>query len=129
MVAAEAFFLLITSHSPVRVCSVLWMVNDLTISSAHMAENGIANVFWSNIWAVVFPWVVALIFYAGSTMNNLMNYVSLISTIPLNLTGKIAFKFHGRSRELKSQRQLILHVQANFARACASSMLSLHPGS
>ena len=55
-----------------------------------MAENGIANVFWSNIWAVVFPWVVALIFYAGSSLNNLMNYVSLISTIPLNLTGKIA---------------------------------------
>ena len=52
-----------------------------------MPENGISNVFWSNIWAVVFPWVVALIFYAGSEMNNLMNYVSLISTIPLNLTG------------------------------------------
>jgi hypothetical protein len=52
-----------------------------------MAENGIANVFWSNMWAVVFPWVVALVFYAGSEMNNLMNYVSLISTIPLNLTG------------------------------------------
>ena len=52
-----------------------------------MAENGISNVFWYNIWAVVFPWVVALIFYAGSEINNLMNYVSLISTIPLNLTG------------------------------------------
>ena len=54
----------------------------------NLLENGIANVFWSNIWAVVFPWVIALIFYAGSSMNNLMNYVSLISTIPLNLTGK-----------------------------------------
>lgn len=51
----------------------------------NLLENGICNVFWGNIWAVVFPWVVALVFYAGSSMNNLMNYVSLVSTIPLNL--------------------------------------------
>ena len=58
-------------------------------SAVRTAENGIANTFWANIWAVVFPWVVALVFYAGSEMTNLMNYVSLISTIPLNLTGKM----------------------------------------
>ena len=52
----------------------------------NILENGLCGIFWANIWAVVFPWVVALIFYAGSSMNNLMNYVSLISTIPLNLT-------------------------------------------
>ena len=51
----------------------------------NILENGLCGIFWANIWAVVFPWVVALIFYAGSSMNNLMNYVSLISTIPLNL--------------------------------------------
>jgi hypothetical protein len=67
------------------VCSTLLATDSQ--SSVCMAENGIANVFWSNMWAVVFPWVVALVFYAGSEMNNLMNYVSLISTIPLNLTG------------------------------------------
>ena len=52
----------------------------------NILENGLCGIFWANIWAVVFPWIVALIFYAGSSMNNLMNYVSLISTIPLNLT-------------------------------------------
>jgi hypothetical protein len=51
----------------------------------NLLESKICSLNWANFWAVVFPWIVALAFYAGSTVNNFVNYVSLISTIPLNL--------------------------------------------
>lgn len=51
----------------------------------NLVENKICTLKWANFWSVIFPWIVALAFYSGSTMNNFLNYASLISTIPLNL--------------------------------------------
>jgi hypothetical protein len=107
-----------------------WSVSGIPIFSIviryNLLENGICNVFWGNIWAVVFPWVVALVFYAGSSMNNLMNYVSLISTIPLNLIGETCFRAAGLSLHLN----VCVPEQPHCAFvAICSAVLPLYPRS
>lgn len=40
--------------------------------------------FWANIFAVIFPWVVSLAFYAGNALGSLINWSSAILFVALN---------------------------------------------
>jgi len=50
----------------------------------NLLENHIMNKFWANIFAVIFPWVVSLAFYAGNALGSLINWSSAILFVGLN---------------------------------------------
>lgn len=50
----------------------------------NLLENHIMNKFWSNMFAVVFPWVVSLAFYPGTSLADLINWSSAILFVFLN---------------------------------------------
>jgi hypothetical protein len=51
----------------------------------NLLENKICNKMWANLFAVVLPWIITIIFYAGDWVQDFLNYGSVITTIPLNL--------------------------------------------
>merc|ERR1719171_625582 len=55
------------------------------VTRYNLVDSGMCSPRVANLWAVMFPWVIALLFSAGHTIDGLMNYVSLVSTIPLNV--------------------------------------------
>jgi len=51
----------------------------------NLIENKLCSRRWAIWWATLFPWLAALLFYAGNLLETLLNWVSLLSTVPLNL--------------------------------------------
>jgi len=51
----------------------------------NLMENKLCGERWANVWSVLFPWVAALLLYAGSLLQYLLNWGSLLTTVPLNL--------------------------------------------
>jgi len=50
----------------------------------NLLENKLCNKFWANMFAVVFPWVASLIFYAGNFLNIVLNWAAILVQVPLN---------------------------------------------
>lgn len=65
------------------------LVNGVPVMSIiiryNLLENKICNKMWANLFAVVFPWLLAVVFYAGNWVQVFLDYGSVITTIPLNL--------------------------------------------
>ena len=52
----------------------------------NILENGLCeSTRWANFWAVLFPWICAIVLYAGNLLNEIMNWGSLLTTVPLNI--------------------------------------------
>ena len=50
----------------------------------NLMENKICSKVVANFWAVLFPWICALVMYAGDLLNDLITWGSLLTTVPLN---------------------------------------------
>eukprot|EP01119_Soliformovum_irregulare_P012256 TRINITY_DN3171_c0_g1_i1.p1 TRINITY_DN3171_c0_g1~~TRINITY_DN3171_c0_g1_i1.p1 ORF type:complete len:345 (+),score=92.59 TRINITY_DN3171_c0_g1_i1:479-1513(+) len=44
----------------------------------NLVENNICRKPWANFWAVVFPWILSVVFYAGAGLLSLINWASLL---------------------------------------------------
>ena len=63
----------------------IFFENDFThIFSFSLRLLIIISRFWANIFAVIFPWVVSLAFYAGNALGSLINWSSAILFVGLN---------------------------------------------
>ena len=51
----------------------------------NLLENKICGPLPANLFAVVLPWVLALFFFAGSLLNNLIQWSSALLFVELNL--------------------------------------------
>lgn len=50
----------------------------------NILENKVMNKFWANLFAVVLPWAVALIFFPGNALNDLIEWSSALLFVVLN---------------------------------------------
>jgi len=63
-------FPIVTQLSGIPVFSIIIRYN--------LLENKICSKFWANIWAVIFPWVIAVPFYTGSGLATIIGWTSLL---------------------------------------------------
>lgn len=73
---AAVYMFYITLISGVPVYSIIVRYN--------LLQEGFPSKFWANMIAVVLPFVVAVLFYGGSAINDIMTWVGFIFTAPLN---------------------------------------------
>jgi len=63
-------FPIVTLLSGIPVFSIIIRYN--------LLENKICNKFWANFWAVIFPWLISVVFYTGNGLLNVVNWTSLV---------------------------------------------------
>jgi len=101
-------FPIVTQLSGIPVFSIIIRYN--------LLENQICGKFWANIWAVIFPWVVAVPFYTGSGLATIISWASLFVNgfinyiIPL-LLFIMSHKAHLEKRPIMGIRTLGPHHQ------------------
>ena len=70
------------------VFSLVALVSGIPVFSIiiryNVLEQKLCSPLWANLFAVVFPWLVALFFFAGNSINALAQYSSALFYIPLN---------------------------------------------
>jgi hypothetical protein len=60
---------------------------------------------WANLFAVVFPWVVALAFYSGNLLSNLITWSSAVLFVLLNCTFPVLIYYVRKLEIAKQQRE------------------------
>ena len=77
----------------------------------NLIENNICTKTWANFWSVIFPWISAFCLMSGNLLNNLMNWGSILTTIPLNLMLP-AFLYIVAKQRIKDRQQNMSMVEA-----------------
>lgn len=81
-------WLLIASQVTVYAFPMVALLSGIPIFSIivryNLVENNICKKFWANIFAVIFPWVVAIPAYTGTGLMNVINWTSLLINGAIN---------------------------------------------
>mmetsp|Transcript_9875 Transcript_9875/g.19306 ORF Transcript_9875/g.19306 Transcript_9875/m.19306 type:complete len:286 (-) Transcript_9875:235-1092(-) len=70
------FFPLCSLVTSIPVFSIIMRYN--------LIENKVCSTWTANFWSVLFPWLLSLLVYGGTTINYVLNWAGIITVGPLN---------------------------------------------
>ena len=57
----------------------------------NLLENNICRTAWANFWGGVFPWLMSIVLYTGSALNDITKWSGLLIIVPLNFALPVYF--------------------------------------
>mmetsp|Transcript_6762 Transcript_6762/g.10341 ORF Transcript_6762/g.10341 Transcript_6762/m.10341 type:complete len:529 (+) Transcript_6762:379-1965(+) len=78
----------------------------------NLLENNICTPAVANFWSVIFPWVISLFFYGGTSVNYILTWAGILTVGPLNFI--VPIWLYRQSRTFDDEDESYGYVNKNF---------------